>query len=60
MRCFIRYFIATFKIAVTLDSYSKKWYNMSQGDEKMGKMLRNAGQKAATERRGQTTHTSMH
>ena len=28
--------IATFKIAVTLDNYSKKWYNMSQGDEKNG------------------------
>lgn len=27
-------FIATSKIAVTLDNYSKKWYNMSQGDEK--------------------------
>ncbi len=28
--------IATSKIAVTLDNYSKKWYNMSQGDEKNG------------------------
>ena len=30
--------IATSKIAVTLDncSNSKKWYNMSQGDEKNG------------------------
>ena len=28
--------IATFKIAVTLDNYSKKLYNMSQGDEKNG------------------------
>ena len=36
-------FIATSKIAVTLDNCSKKWYNMSQGDEKMGKMLHNAG-----------------
>ena len=35
--------IATSKIAVTLDNYSKRWYNMSQGDEKMGKMLHNAG-----------------
>ena len=31
---FSRVFIATSKIAVTLDNYSKKWYNMSQGDEK--------------------------
>ena len=30
------YLIATSKIAVTLDNYSKKWYNMSQGDEKNG------------------------
>ena len=29
-------YIATFKIAVTLDNCSKKWYNMSQGDEKNG------------------------
>ena len=28
--------IATSKIAVTLDNCSKKWYNMSQGDEKNG------------------------
>ena len=28
--------IATSKIAVTLDNYSKKWYNMSQGNEKNG------------------------
>ena len=28
--------IATSKIAVTLDKYSKKWYNMSQEDEKNG------------------------
>ena len=28
--------IATSKIAVTLDNYSKEWYNMSQGDEKNG------------------------
>ena len=28
--------IATFKIAVTLDNCRKKWYNMSQGDEKNG------------------------
>ena len=28
--------IASSKIAVTLDNYSKKWYNMSQGDEKNG------------------------
>ena len=28
--------IATSKIAVTLDNYSKRWYNMSQGDEKNG------------------------
>ena len=28
--------IATSKIAVTLDSCSKEWYNMSQGDEKNG------------------------
>ena len=28
--------IATSKIAVTLDNYSKKWYNMSRGDEKNG------------------------
>ena len=48
--------IATSKIAVTLDNCSKKLYNMSQGDEKMGKMLHNAGQKAAAERRGHTTH----
>ena len=52
--------IATSKIAVTLDNYSKKLYNMLQGDEKMDKMLHNAGQKAVAERRGQTTHTSMH
>ena len=48
--------MATPKIAVTLDNCSKKWYNMSQGDEKMGKMLHNAGQKATAERRGQTIH----
>jgi hypothetical protein len=30
------FFIATSKIAVTLDNYSKMWYNMSQGDEKNG------------------------
>ena len=29
-------FIATSKIAVTLDNRSKEWYNMSQGDEKNG------------------------
>ena len=29
-------FIATSKIAVTLDNYSKKWYNMSPEDEKNG------------------------
>ncbi len=29
-------YIATSKIAVTLDNRSKKWYNMSQGDEKNG------------------------
>ena len=29
-------FIATSKIAVTLDNCSKEWYNMSQGDEKNG------------------------
>ena len=28
--------IATSKIAVTLDNCSKKWYNMSQGDEGKG------------------------
>ena len=28
--------IATSKIAVTLDNCSKKWYNMSHGDEKNG------------------------
>ena len=28
--------IATSKIAVTLDNRSKRWYNMSQGDEKNG------------------------
>ena len=28
--------IATSKIAVTLDNCSKKWHNMSQGDEKNG------------------------
>ena len=28
--------IATSKIAVTLDKYSKKWYNMSQEDGKNG------------------------
>ena len=28
--------IATSKIAVTLDNCSKRWYNMSQGDEKNG------------------------
>ncbi len=28
--------IATSKIAVILDNYSKRWYNMSQGDEKNG------------------------
>ena len=28
--------IATSKIAVTLDNYSKEWYNMSQGDERNG------------------------
>ena len=28
--------IATSKIAVTLDNCRKKWYNMSQGDEKNG------------------------
>ena len=26
---------ATSKIAVTLDNCSKRWYNMSQGDEKI-------------------------
>ena len=30
------YIIATSKIAVTLDNRSKRWYNMSQGDEKNG------------------------
>ncbi len=30
------FFIATSKIAVTLDNCSKKWYNMSHGDEKNG------------------------
>ena len=37
--CFLfecKYIIATPKIAVTLDNCSKKWYNMSQGDEKNG------------------------
>lgn len=29
-------FIATSKIAVPLDNSSKKWYNMSRGDEKNG------------------------
>lgn len=28
--------IASSKIAVTLDNCSKKWYNISQGDEKNG------------------------
>lgn len=28
--------IATSKIAVALDNYSTKWYNMSQGDEENG------------------------
>ena len=41
--------IATSKIAVTLDNYSKKWYNMSQGDEKMGKMLHNEARELLVE-----------
>ena len=36
-------FIATSKIAVTLDNYSKKWYNMSQGDEKNGQNAAQCG-----------------
>ena len=43
MRCFIRYFIATSKIAVTLDNCSKEWYNMSQGDEKNGQNAAQCG-----------------
>ena len=35
--------IATPKIAVTLDNYSKKWYNMSQGDEKNGQNAAQCG-----------------
>ena len=35
--------IATFKIAVTLDNCSKKWYNRRREMRKMGKMLHNAG-----------------
>ena len=35
--------IATSKIAVTLDNYSKKWYNMSQGDEKNGQNAAQCG-----------------
>ena len=31
-----RSFIATSKIAVTFDNCGKKWYNMSQGDERNG------------------------
>ena len=36
-------FIATSKIAVTLDNCSKKWYNMSQGDEKNGQNAAQCG-----------------
>ena len=35
--------IATSKIAVTLDNRSKKWYNMSQGDEKNGQNAAQCG-----------------
>ena len=35
--------IATSKIAVTLDNYSKRWYNMSQGDEKNGQNAAQCG-----------------
>ena len=35
--------IATSKIAVTLDNCSKKWYNMSQGDEKNGQNAAQCG-----------------
>ena len=36
-------FIATSKIAVTLDNCSKKWYNMSHGDEKNGQNAAQCG-----------------
>ena len=36
-------FIATSKIAVTLDNRSKEWYNMSQGDEKNGQNAAQCG-----------------
>ena len=35
--------IATSKIAVTLDNCSKRWYNMSQGDEKNGQNAAQCG-----------------
>ena len=35
--------IATSKIAVTLDNHSKKWYNVSQGDEKNGQNATQCG-----------------
>lgn len=38
-----RIIIATSKIAVTLDNYSKRWYNMSQGDEKNGQNAAQCG-----------------
>ena len=35
--------IAISQIAVALDNYSKKWYNMSQGDEKNGQNAAQCG-----------------
>ena len=35
--------IATSKIAVTLDNCSKRWYNMSQRDEKNGQNAAQCG-----------------